>query len=160
MSVLIRPIHEADVEAVAALSLRAWEPVFQSFEQVLGSEIYLKIYPDWRTQQREAVEAICRASGITVLVAETEGVVAGFITYKLNLEAKTGEVEYLAVDPAYQQRGIGTALNIFVLDAMKAQGIELAEVGTGGDPGHAPARRAYEKAGYIPLPIVRYYKRL
>ena len=33
-------------------------------------------------------------------------------------------------------------------------------VGTGGDPGHAPARRSYEKSGYTPLPLVRYYKDL
>ena len=28
-------------------------------------------------------------------------------------------------------------------------------VETGGDPGHAAARRTYEKAGYILLPIAR-----
>ena len=38
--------------------------------------------------------------------------------------------------------------------------MEMAEVMTGGDPGHAPARRSYEKAGYTPLPLVRYYKAL
>lgn len=156
----IRPIREADIEAVAQLSLRAWAPVFHSFEQILGAEIYFKIYPDWRTQQRAAVEAICKAEDATTLVAEVEGSVAGFISYKLKREAKTGEVEYLAVDPDYQNRGIGTALNTFVLDAMKMEGIELVEVGTGGDPGHAPARKSYEKAGYIALPIVRYYKHL
>ena len=36
----------------------------------------------------------------------------------------------------------------------------LAVVGTGGDPGHAPARRSYEKAGYTGLPLMRYYRPL
>ena len=36
----------------------------------------------------------------------------------------------------------------------------LAVVGTGGDLGHAPARRVYEKAGFVGLPLVRYYARL
>ena len=31
---------------------------------------------------------------------------------------------------------------------MRKQGITHARVFTGGDNGHAPARRAYEKAGY------------
>jgi hypothetical protein len=35
--------------------------------------------------------------------------------------------------------------------------VRLAIVATGGDPGHAPARRTYEKAGFTPLPLVRYY---
>ena len=66
----------------------------------------------------------------------------------------------MAVDPACQNRGVGTALNTFVLGKMKESGMTLAEVGTGGDPGHAPARRSYEKAGYRALPIVRYYQDL
>jgi hypothetical protein len=43
---------------------------------------------------------------------------------------------------------------------MREAGMKLAVVGTGGDPGHAPARRSYEKAGYTGLPLVRYYKDL
>jgi RimJ/RimL family protein N-acetyltransferase len=36
----------------------------------------------------------------------------------------------------------------------------VAMVEAGGDPGHAPARRVYEKAGYTLLPIARYFKNL
>ncbi|PVC90671.1 GNAT family acetyltransferase [Streptomyces sp. CS090A] len=43
---------------------------------------------------------------------------------------------------------------------MKEAGVTLASIWTGGDPGHAPARRTYEKAGYTALPLVRYYKAL
>jgi hypothetical protein len=39
-------------------------------------------------------------------------------------------------------------------------GIPLAEIGTGGGPGHAAARRVYEKAGFTALPLVGYYKAL
>jgi ribosomal protein S18 acetylase RimI-like enzyme len=147
------------MEAVVSLSLRAWEPVFVSFRQVLGEAIFLQIYPDWMRQQRETVETYCQAPAVA-WVAEVDGSVAGFITYKLDHEKKHGEVELLAVDPAYQNQGIGTALNTFVLGKMKESGMTLAEVGTGGDPGHAAARRSYEKAGYRALPIVRYYQDL
>jgi hypothetical protein len=30
-------------------------------------------------------------------------------------------------------------------------------VETGGDPGHAPARHAYARTGFTPLPVVRYF---
>lgn len=66
----------------------------------------------------------------------------------------------LAVHPDYQKQGISTELNLFALDRMRDNGMKLVSVGTGGDPGHTPARRSYEKAGYTALPIVRYYKAL
>ena len=31
---------------------------------------------------------------------------------------------------------------------MRSRGMDIAVVETGGDPGHAPARAAYEKAGF------------
>ena len=36
--------------------------------------------------------------------------------------------------------------------------MDLAVAATGGDPGHAPARRSYEKSGYTALPLVRFYR--
>jgi GNAT superfamily N-acetyltransferase len=64
------------------------------------------------------------------------------------------------VHPDRQNRGIGTRLNEWALARMKEAGVELADVSTGGDESHAPARRSYEKAGYTALPLVRYYKKL
>jgi tetrahydromethanopterin S-methyltransferase subunit E len=44
---------------------------------------------------------------------------------------------------------------------MKELGVAVAAVGTGSDPSHAPARRAYEKAGFgAGLGSVYLYKRL
>ncbi len=161
MNLLIRPYASNDLEAIVELSILAWEPVFDSFQQVLGSAIYALIYPDWKPAQKAVVESACRDSEkYHVWVAEVDQTVVGFFAYELNENDKTGEVYLLAVHPDYQNRGIGTALNHFALDKLKESGMKLAVVGTGGDPGHAPARRAYEKAGYTALPIVRYYKDL
>jgi len=38
--------------------------------------------------------------------------------------------------------------------------MRVAMVETGGDPGHAAARRTYEKAGFTLVPIARYFKNL
>jgi ribosomal protein S18 acetylase RimI-like enzyme len=89
-----------------------------------------------------------------------EGKVVGFVAYELKDTSKIGEVQLLAVHPEYQNHGIGTELNIFALGKLKESGMKVAVVGTGGDEGHAPARRSYEKAGYTGLPLVRYYKEL
>ncbi len=161
MNLLIRPYVSNDLEAIVELSILAWEPVFDSFQQVLGSTIYALIYPDWKPAQKAVVESACRdREKYHVWVAEVDQTVVGFFVYELNHNDKTGEVYLLAVHPGYQNRGIGTALNNVALDKLKESGMKLAVVGTGGDPGHAPARRSYEKAGYTALPLVRYYKDL
>jgi hypothetical protein len=43
---------------------------------------------------------------------------------------------------------------------MRSHGMDIAVVETGGDPGHAPARAAYEGAGFTVLPIARYFRLL
>ena len=66
----------------------------------------------------------------------------------------------LAVDPDAQGRGIGTALTEVATSWLREAGMMVAMVETGSDPGHAPARRVYEKAGYRLLPVARYFKAL
>jgi len=160
MNLHIRPVCDQNIEALVQLSLLAWDPVFSSFEQILGPEIYAIIYPDWKTSQREAVKAVCKDGEKTIVwVAELDKRVVGFVAFELH-EDKTGEVQLLAVHPDCQDRGIGTELNNLALKEMRASGMKMAVVGTGGDPSHAPARRSYQKAGYTALPLVRYYKDL
>ena len=161
MNLNIRPVCDNDVDALVRFSLLAWEPVFRSFKQMLGPKIYPIIYPDWKTTQREEIEKVCRdGEKYNVWVAELAGLVVGFVALTLNMETKRGEIYFLAVHPDHQNLGIGTELNNFALGEMKASGMTMAELGTGGDPSHAPARRSYEKAGYTALPLVRYYKEL
>ena len=161
MALEIRLFASEDNEAVVQLSLLAWEPVFASFRQMFGPAVYALLYPDWRKQQREVVEKFCQGGEQTsAWVAEVEGTIAGFIVYTLNHAEKTGVVELLAVHPEHQQRGVATGLNTFALDQMRASGMTMASLQTGGDPGHAPARRAYEKAGYTAFPNVWYYQLL
>ncbi|GHO47916.1 GNAT family N-acetyltransferase [Ktedonospora formicarum] len=160
MSLHIRPMAGDDLEEIVQLSLLAWSPVFDSFRQVLGARIFVSVYPDWKKLQQEVVEMICKDEKNVVWVSEIDSKVTGFIAYTIDNETKTGEVELLAVHPDYQNQGVGTALNKFVLNEMKERGMKIAVVGTGGDPGHAPARKSYEKAGYTGLPLVRYYQAL
>ena len=49
------------------------------------------------------------------------------------------------------------ALGIVSLDRLKDDGKKVAMVETGGDPGRATT---YEEAGFVLLPIARYFKNL
>ena len=93
-------------------------------------------------------------------VAEVKERVIGFVAVRLNRQRRLGEVYMIAVDPAHQNDGIGTQLTAFALAWIKSEGMAVAMVETGGDPGHAPARRTYEKAGFSLLPVARYFKAL
>jgi ribosomal protein S18 acetylase RimI-like enzyme len=161
----IRLFEDRDAEAVVDLSLRAWAPVFASLEQVLGSEIFLRQHPDWREDQRRAVEEVCATKNGRVWVAEVVGtgaaVLVGFVAIELHHpEREMGEISILGVDPDYQGSGIGSALTEFALERLEDSGMRVAMVETGGDPGHAAARRTYEKAGFTLVPIARYFKNL
>ena len=155
----IRRFGSSDMAAVVELSLLAWEPVFAAWEQILGPTLYpIAIYADWRKSQKEAVEKACSNERFSTWVAEVRENIVGFVTYELR--GKRGEIHMLAVHPAHQNHGVGTGLNTFALEKMKEAGVKVVELGTGGDEGHAPARRSYEKAGFTGLPLVRYYKEL
>ena len=160
----IRPLAPRDHAAVIDLSLRAWEPVFASLCDILhGSGVFERLHPDWRTSQRDAVTATCSSDTIRSWIAETDDIdqaIVGFVAVNLDLDHGMGEIHMLAVDPPHQRRGVGSALTTFALDRIADAGATVAMVETGGDPGHAAARRTYQVAGFTALPIAPYFKAL
>ena len=158
----IRPCADEDLTALVGLSLRAWEPVFSSVREVLGERTFADVYPDWRAAQADVVERVLAAEDTDALVADVDGVPAGYVVTARRTEdaARVGEVELLAVDPEHQGRGLGGALVEAALEQIRGYGVDLAVVATGGDAGHDAARAVYERAGFRLYPQVRGYRRL
>ena len=158
----IRPYEDSDLETIVELSLRAWEPVFESLRQVLGDAMFTRLHqPEWRAVQAEAVRSTCTSDERDVFVAVADGRPIGFAAVALNaFHERMGVVDMIAVDPAYQRRGIATKLMDRSVEHMRAQGMDIAALGTGGDAGHGPARGLYESLGYTALPGVRYLRLL
>ncbi|HEX3588689.1 MAG TPA: GNAT family N-acetyltransferase [Pseudonocardiaceae bacterium] len=155
MAPVVRPVEDRDKAAVVTLSLRAWEPVFVSMRNVLGDPLFERLRPEWRDGQRDAVLAACEKHH--TWVAEVDAVVAGFVAVRYDRESMTGEIDMIAVDPDHQRVGLGSLLTTFALDRMRDNGMTVGVVETGGDPGHGPARATYERAGFTPMPIARYF---
>lgn len=158
-STQIRPLVPSDLDAVVDLSLLAWAPVFASFEAILGTPIFDQIYrPDAPTAQAVNVRETCSADDVEafVVVADDDAV-AGFVALRQHTDVATGEIQMIAVHPHYQRRGHARALMEFAVGRFRDQGLPLVNVGTGGDPGHAPARALYEAVGFTGLPLVNYY---
>lgn len=158
---LIREYDQADEGQVIDLSLRAWAPVHESMEQVMGHEISDRLLDGgWRRNQERDVRATLTDEQARVWVAEVGGQAVGFVSAVLGPESRVGVVWMLAVDPDHQNQGIGTELTETATEWLRESGMRVAMVETGGDPGHAPGRRTYEKAGYTLMPIARYFKAL
>lgn len=127
----------------------------------MNPTVYRAFYADgWHVSQTQAVEETCTSADTKVWFAVEAETTVGFVAAKLHEEDSMGEIYMVAVDPDWQGQGIGSALIDHALNWMKVSGMAIAMVETGGDPGHAPARYAYEKAGFEQLPIARYFKSL
>lgn len=157
----IRPCEAADLEAVVDLSLRAWAPNFVSLREVMEQEVFARLHPPggrWQVRQEHDVRETCASH--PVWVADVGGSVAGFVAVDVESNPVEGEIVMLAVDPTFQRQGVGSALFEHGVETVREAGLPIVTVGTGGDPGHAPARATYEKAGLTPVPIARYFKAL
>ena len=157
----IRQFRDGDIETVVEFSLRAWAPVFASVRDVLGDDIFLRLHPDWIANQEVAVRSSCGNDDRDVFVAVAGERPVGFVVVALNaFHERMGVIDIIGVDPDYQRRGISARLTEFATEHMRSSGMDIAVVETGGDGGHAPARSAYETAGFTLLPIARYFRLL
>ena len=151
MGVVIRPIRDGDVDAIVALSVRAWEPVFESIHETVGPRLFVYFYgDDWRLHQANDVRRAC--SAYQVRVADDDGRVVGFTAVDLPADSQDGEIYMVAVDPDAQGAGIGVQLTMAAVDMIRDSGKRCAVVGTGADRGHAAARATYRKVGFTPWP--------
>jgi ribosomal protein S18 acetylase RimI-like enzyme len=158
----IRPFEPDDLPALQRIRQAAFAPVFQSFRDIVGEQIAALALADADAEQAKLLDDICTAdSGHRVLVVTLGDEIVGFVSFTIDAAKRTGEIGLNAVHPDQAGRGIGTEMYEYVLARMKELGMAVATVGTGGDPSHAPARRAYEKAGFGPaIPSIYLYKLL
>ncbi|WP_437580090.1 N-acetyltransferase family protein [Sorangium sp. So ce887] len=152
----IRPARAEDAARLDEIRRAAFAPVFASFRSILGDEIYAAAQARGDEAQEGLLASMLTAgSPWELYVAEVADDVVGFVSVQLNHDTKVGEIGLNAVDPAHAGKGLGTGMYDFSIGRMKEAGMKVATVGTGGDPSHAPARRAYQKAGFsVEIPSV------
>jgi GNAT superfamily N-acetyltransferase len=140
----------------------AFRPVFRSFADIVGEAIAALAFAYADAEQAQMLNDLCKVdSDNDVLVAAVDGAIVGFLCFSMSTDKRVGEIGLNAVHPDHAGRGIGTRMYELVLARMKERGMALATVGTGGDPSHAPARRAYQKAGFASaIPSLTLYKLL
>ena len=145
---MIRPCEYNDLERVCEIAKNAWSKIFDYMEETFGKDLYNTVNPNCRDSKTPALNKFFNEHPDWFYVAERNGKVVGFITFTLNFQTTTGTICNNAVDPLCGEKGVGQEMYQVVLERFRAEGMSAAMVTTGGDPAHAPARRAYERAGF------------
>lgn len=84
--------------------------------------------------------------------AEREGRLQGYVCLgKASLTAASWYLYWMCVHPAAQRLGMGRALQLRAEALVRSRGGERIVLETSGRPDYGPARRFYEKAGYLPV---------
>jgi ribosomal protein S18 acetylase RimI-like enzyme len=158
----IRACRPDDLPVLQRVRRAAFAPVFRSFAGILGPRIGAVALATEDAHQAGLLDRLCApGSGHEVVVAERDGRVVGFAAFSMDAARRVGEIGLNAVHPDHAGQGVGTAMYRHVLARMREGGMAVASVGTGGDPSHAPARRAYAKAGFGPaIPSLTLYRLL
>lgn len=156
-----RRFEARDLPTLQAIRAAAFAPIFAAFREMTGPEI-ASAFDSADAEQAALLTGLAEEpEGTELWVAERGGEIAGFGAVIFHRTRGVGEIGLNAVDPAHAGRGIGTALYEHLLERMRAEGMSIAEVGTGGDPSHAAARQAYAKAGFTKaIPSVALYRPL
>ena len=156
-SVTVRVAAVGDIERIAEIVRDGWEDIYNGYRAQLGDDIYDSIYTAPLEVKADKIGSIIKEG--RVLVAELDGCVCGFASYLV--EGSVGALKDNAVARSARGHGVAKALYEAVFDRLRAAGCTVVRVGTGLDEAHAPARRAYIKAGFTAkLESVTYYKKL
>ena len=157
----IRPVRPEDVDAICDIAVRAWEPIFAEFRRRMGDEMFEAKHSGWREEKARQVRSHAENHPDWVIVTELDGQVVGFLTFVIKEQQSFGEIGNNAVDPGHQGRGLGVTQCERALELFREAGVKYAEVWTGLDPSHVPARAMYEKVGFGQTwPAVTYMREL
>lgn len=145
----IRSYEPEDLPRLQDIAVRAWQPIYEERKRLIGEELFNMFCPIGSECKREQVQLFAERTPEHMIVAvDAAGCPVGFATYYINQENRTGMIGNNAVDKTSGLKGVGQALYAEIFRRLKEAGMEAVQVNTGLDAAHAPARRAYERAGF------------
>jgi ribosomal protein S18 acetylase RimI-like enzyme len=146
---MIRKYKPEDLAVIMDIGNRAWQYIIKLSRVNLGDNIYDSITtePD-DVRKGLQIKNYCETNPECVFICEEEVQIVGFITFMINEERGIAEIGNNAVDPECGLKGLGQQMYSAVLEHFRELNMKVAKVSTGLDDAHAPARRAYKRAGF------------
>ena len=143
----MREYREEDLLKVMEIANIAWQPIRKMSREALGDSIADILNPagDDVSKGLQVKEQI-DGGAYGIAVCEHEGELVGVITYAIN--GIWGEICNNGALTSTGLKGIGQTMYKYVMEEFRKAGVKVVKVTTGLDDAHAPARRAYERAGF------------
>lgn len=139
MAVLIRDVEETDIAAITAIYAVEVTDFVNTYEYGV---------PDPAEMRRRMQNVLAR--GFPYLVAEIDGVVAGYAyanTYRTRIAYRWTVENSVYVDARFQGRGVGTALLQALIDACTERGYRQM-VAVIGEPANTASIKLHERFGF------------
>ena len=126
--IAVRKFDEADRAALKQITATCFDGV--SIDQNLQQRFGLVAGKEWQRRKTRHIDADVAANADGIFVAEIDGKVVGYITTRVDTEARIGGIPNYAVLPSFQKRGIGKRLVDTALDYLKDAGMECVRIET------------------------------
>jgi len=149
----IRKMKPDDMARIVAITETAWGDV--TIHKILEDRYGIIGDKDWKEKKADEIQALFGRIPDNVIVAVEDDKVVGYASFTIDAEDAIGHVQDNAVDPEYQGRGIGSAMNKWVIDHFRSEGVRIVRVGTLLHD--KAARRVYEKNGFEELARTIHY---
>lgn len=117
-----------DLHALRALTVDAFQGV--SIEHNIETHFGRINERDWRWRKARHIDADVAANPTGVFVAEEDGVIMGYVSTRVDVEAGIGQIPNLAVSAAARNRGLGRKLIEHALAYFRSLGLSLARIET------------------------------
>ena len=155
----IRPATQEDADALVAIAINEWKAIYDGYREQMGDEVFFTFFFDANADKEGQIRRNVESGNC--FITECDGKIAGFIHYVYSENEKIGIISNNAVSAEFRGRGIAAFQYEFIFGLLRDLGAKGVRVTTGLDDAHAPARRAYEKSGFVVnTKSITYYKKL
>lgn len=124
----IRKYQEGDLDAIKEITIICFDGV--SMDQNIEKRFGRVGEQDWQFRKARHIDADVAANADGIFVAEVEGVVAGYVSTRVDSVTQIGGIPNLGVLPAYRKQGIGRVLLETAITYLREQGMTYARIET------------------------------
>jgi len=148
-SIRVRPVESGDVDALLSIAQDSYHDTRFYFDAKFPRHLCDSLYRTW-------IKLSCEGYADAVLVAETDGLLAGYISCHLdNKKNNVGKIGLVGVATQARGRGIGQALVCHALEWFRGANATKVSVVTQGR--NVSAQRLYQRYGFATESVHLWY---
>ena len=126
---IIRPYCQSDRNILKDITIRCFDGV-SSIDHNTQRLFGLIDGKDWAWRKKRHIDNDIAAHSAGIFVADNEGTPIGYVTTRVDHEARIGSIPNLAVLSEFRKTGIGQALLTKAMEHLREQGMKLVRIET------------------------------